>query len=208
MKPEESKRLVLLTGPPRIGKTTVLLNAAEELGARGYRLAGMISQEIREGDVRVGFEIRVYETGGQGWLAHIRQYGGPRIGKYRVNLNDLNSVGVASILNALEDADIVLIDEIGPMELFSNTFKEAVLKVVESPKPLLGTIHYRVKHSLVNKIKSRKDAHIIEVTQKNRNQIPTLIANEIICFITMRKLSYPKKGDEKKRYSLERSKSP
>lgn len=183
MKPEEAKRLVFLTGPPRTGKTTVLLKAAGELRAKGYRLGGMTSQEIREGDVRVGFEIRDYATGRRGWLAHVRQSAGPRIGKYRVNLNDLNSIGVAAILNALEDADMVLIDEIGPMELFSDAFKEAVLKVVKSPKPLLGTIHYRVKHFLVKQIKSRKDADIIEVSQENRTQLPTLIANEIICII-------------------------
>jgi len=159
-----------------------LLRAVEKLRAKGYKLGGMTSQEILERGIRVGFEIRDYASGRKGWLAHTRQPVGPRIGKYRVNLDSLNSIGATSILNALKDADIVLIDEIGPMELFSQAFKEAGQKAINSSKPVLGTIHYHAQHHLVKQIKSRNDADIIEVTQENRDQLPTLIVDKIIKF--------------------------
>lgn len=174
------KRLIFLTGLPRTGKTTVLLRAAEELAGRGYKLGGMISQEIREEGVRVGFEIHDYASSRRGWLAHVRQAAGPRIGKYRVNLDDLNMIGTKAILNALGATDVVVIDEIGPMELCSEAFKDAVQKAIASPKPIVGTIHYRAQHPLVKQIKSRKDVDIIEVTHKNRARLSTLIANKII----------------------------
>lgn len=160
----------------------MLLRVVEELRARGYKLGGMISQEIREKGVRVGFEIRDYASSRKGWLAHISQPVGPRIGKYRVNLVDLNLVGAAAILNALKDADIVLIDEIGPMELFSEAFKDAVRKAVNNSKPVLGTIHYRAQNLLVKQIKSNEDADIIEVSQETRARLPTLIIDKIIKF--------------------------
>ncbi len=174
------KRLIFVTGPPRTGKTTGLLRAAEKLRTKGYRLGGMVSQEIRERDIRVGFEIRDYASDRRGWLAHILQPVGPKVGKYRVNLDSLNSIGATSILNALKDADIVLIDEVGPMELFSRALKKAVQEAIRSSKPVLGTIHYRAKHCLVKQIRSRNDTDIIEITQENRDQLPALIFDKII----------------------------
>ena len=175
-----TKRIFLITGPPRTGKTTALLKAAERLQAQGYIVGGMISQELRERDNRVGFEIRDYASGSKGWLAHAYQPTGPRIGKYRVNIDSLNSIGVTAILKALEKADITLIDEIGPMELCSEAFIEAVERAVSSSKTILATIHHRAHHRLIVQLKSHEDASIAEITLENRSQQPDLIANEII----------------------------
>ncbi|UCE95738.1 MAG: NTPase [Candidatus Bathyarchaeota archaeon] len=174
------KRLIFTTGLPRMGKTTVLTRTAEKLKVKGYKLGGMISQEIREANTRVGFEIIDYASRRKGWLAHIRQPKGPRIGKYRVNLHDLNSIGVTAILNALKHEDIVLIDEIGPMELFSDFFKDVLHKALKSSKPVLGTIHFHAQNQLIRQIKSRKDVDIIEVTLENRNDLPILIVDKVI----------------------------
>ncbi len=157
----------------------MLLKAADELKTRGYRLGGMTSQEIREKGLRVGFEIRDYASGRKGWLAHVRQPVGPRIGKYRVNVSDLDSVGARAILDASRDADIVLIDEVGPMELLSNVFTDALQEALDSSKSVLGTIHYRAQHLIVRKIRSRKDVDIIEVTQENRAQLPAELVDRV-----------------------------
>lgn len=172
---------MLITGPPRAGKTALLLKTAEKLQAIGYKLGGMVSQGIRENNVRVGFEILDYASGRRGWLAHIRQTEGPRVGKYRVNVDGLNSIGVVAISHAVISADIVIIDEIGPMELLSEAFINSVREAVDSPKPLFATIHYHAQHPLIRQIKSRKDATIIEVTLANRNQLrPVLLISKII----------------------------
>lgn len=168
-----------MTGPPRTGKTTVLLKVAEKLHTQGYKVGGVISQELREADSRVGFEIIDLASARKGWLAHIRQAVGPRIGKYRVNIEDLNSIGTTAILGALDDADVVLIDEIGPMELCSESFIEAVKKAAESTKPTVATIHYRAGHQLLRQIKSREDTEVFETTFENRATLPDVIVHAV-----------------------------
>jgi nucleoside-triphosphatase len=177
------KRLILITGQPSIGKTTILLRTVDALKIKGYKIGGMISREIREGGTRVGFEIVDLETGQRGWLAHVNQPAGPKISKYRVNLTDLDTIGASSILNAVADADVIVVDEIGPMELFSPTFKDAVSRAIESEKPVLGTIHYRARDSLITAIKVREDAEILEVTRENREHLHNLIIDRVVQFL-------------------------
>jgi nucleoside-triphosphatase len=85
----------------------------------------MFSREVREGDSRVGFEVVDVANAKVGWLAHVNQQGGPQVGKYHVNLGDLEAVGVKAIAEATEKQDVVVVDEVGPMELFSEKFKQA-----------------------------------------------------------------------------------
>jgi nucleoside-triphosphatase len=174
------KRLIFVTGPPGIGKTSVLLRSVNGLKNRGYEIGGMISRDVREGGVRVGFEIMDFSTGQRGWLAHVNQPTGPKISKYRVNLTDLEAIGVSSILDAIKNADIIIVDEIGPMELFSSAFRDVVVQAVESDKPVLGTVHFGLRDSLVNSLKNREDAEIFEVTYENREALHNLIIDKVV----------------------------
>ena len=169
-----------MTGQPGVGKTTILLRIVNALKAKGYDVRGMVSGEVRERGTRIGFEIVDFYTGQKGWLAHIRQPSGPRVGKYRVNLDDLKNIGVNSIINAIKNADVIVVDEIGPMELFSQAFKDAILQAVNSTKPLLGTIHFKAQNPLINALKARNDIEIFEVTHENRQNIHNLIITKIL----------------------------
>ena len=132
----------------------------------------------------MGFEIMDLSTGHRGWLAHVNQPTGPKIGKYCVNLTDLEVLGAGAIVDALKNADILAVDEIGPMELLSPVFSNALLKAVDSSKPMLGTIHYQLTNSLVNRIKMREDTEILKVTYENRENLQNLIVDRIIeCLI-------------------------
>jgi nucleoside-triphosphatase len=173
------KRIILVTGPPGIGKTSTLRRTVKELKRQEYNVGGMVCNEVREGGIRVGFEIKDLSTGERGWLAHVNQPEGPRIGKYRVNLIDLDVIGVGSILGALQTANILAVDEIGPMELSSKAFSNALMRAVESSKPMLGTIHYGLKNPVVTSIRERKDVEIIKVTYENRETLHNIIANKL-----------------------------
>jgi nucleoside-triphosphatase len=118
-------------------------------------------------------------TGTRGWLAHINQPTGPKVGKYQVNLTDLDIIGAGSLLDATKNADAIAVDEIGPMELLSDSFSNALTKAVESAKPVLGTIHYRLDTPLVKSIKLRDDTQILTVTYDNREVLHTQIVNSI-----------------------------
>src|SRR3990172_3834179 len=132
MPKKTTKRVLLITGSPGVGKTTTLTKVVDIVRKRDYSVGGMISREVREAGTRVGFEILDLSTQKCGWLAHVNQKTGPQVGKYRVNLEDLDNVGAKAIIEASENCDIVAIDEIGPMELFSEKFKEAMRKALES----------------------------------------------------------------------------
>ena len=174
------KRVLLIMGSPGIGKTSVLLKAVDALKARGYSVGGVISHEARVGWARAGFEILDLGSGRRGWLAHVNRKVGPRVGKYRVNLEDLDNIGANAIVNAAENFDVVAIDEIGPMELFSEKFKEAVKRAVESGKLVVGVVHWKVRDRLIEKVKNREDTEIIVVTYENRDSLHEAIMEKAL----------------------------
>ena len=165
------RRILLLAGNPGVGKTTVLIKIADELKAKGFRVGGMISREVREGNLRVGFEIIDLTNNGHGWLAHVNQKTGPQVGKYHVDLEDLERIGATAILDAIELCDVITVDEIGPMELFSQKFKQAVTKALESQKLVLAVVHMRAKDPMINLAKQRADSEIFTVTLANRDKL-------------------------------------
>lgn len=167
-----------MTGSPGIGKTTALLKVVNALRDKGYTVGGMISREVRERGTRIGFEILDLKDGIKGWLAHINQKSGPQLGKYRVNLEDLKEIGVQAILKAKKECDIVVIDEIGPMELFSKEFRKAVDEVAKSDKLLVGVVHRKAKDKLIESVKNRADAEVFDVTLNNRDHIHTKVVEE------------------------------
>jgi len=166
---------VFLTGIPSVGKSTAARKVAERIQQEGVRVGGMTSGDLRLGSARVGFEIRNLMTGETGVLAHVDQPVGPRIGKYRVKTEDLDRVGAEAIFSAVSDADLIVIDEVGPMELTSRRFKDAVQAALACGKPLLGTVHRNAQDPLVRTIKSSPGIQVIEVTHENRDSLPDVL---------------------------------
>lgn len=162
---------VFLTGVPGVGKSTVVRKVAEMIQQSGVKVGGMTSGDLRSGTARVGFEIRDLLAGETGVLAHVNQATGPRIGRYRVRSEDLDRIGAEAILSAIKDADLIVVDEVGPMELTSPRFKDAVQAALTSGKPLLGTVHRNAQDPLVRVIKSSPSIEVVEVTLENRDSL-------------------------------------
>ena len=118
-------------------------------------------------------------TGNRGILAHVLQRSGPRIGKYRINIENLSRIGVLAIKNAVEEADYIVIDEVGPMELQGRDFQLAIMKALENSKPVLGILHWKMRHPIIKSIKAMKGVKIYEVTRENRDKIHEVLIKEI-----------------------------
>jgi nucleoside-triphosphatase len=155
-----------VTGHPGVGKTTLVKRVLE---AVPLRAGGMITEEIRKCGYRVGFSVRDVATGKEGYLAHLHHCDGPEFGRYRLCLKDLEEIGVAAIERALEEAELVVIDEVGPMELKSSRFVAAVEKALESKKHLLVTVHRASNHHLAYRIRHEVD-QLIRLTRSNRDE--------------------------------------
>ncbi len=172
---------VFITGRPGIGKTTVFLNVVYSLKASGLNIGGFVSREVRVGGNRVGFEIMDLTTNRKGWLAHVNQYGGPKVGKYGVNTNDLLSIGVDSIQRSLREnpVSVIAVDEIGPMELTCSKFVQVISKAAKSTKKFLATVHYRERNDILHKF-GLTSAEVFEVTLENRESINDTVVNALI----------------------------
>ena len=160
---------IAITGQPGVGKTTVCREVADRLGRS---TGGMVCSNIIEEGRRVGFELLDLQTGVKGVLAHIRG-GGPSVGKYHVNMPDPDKIGVSAILSALA-TDLIVIDEIAPMELKSQRFVQAVEGALASDRDMLVVLHQRSTHPLAERIRAEFD--LITVTKDNRDGIADEIA--------------------------------
>ncbi len=142
---------LLITGPPGSGKTTLCELIIDRLRGR-ISVGGFVSSAVLDGVVRKGFKLRDIRSFKEGVLASVDQVVGPRVGKYVVNLEDLNSVGVGAISKALLDCDLIIIDEIGPMELFSEEFVAVVKEAFGSKKEVIATIQFGTRDKLIKKL--------------------------------------------------------
>lgn len=178
------RKNLLLTGLPGVGKTTVVKKVLNLLPL-DLKIDGFLTEEVREGGERVGFQI-VTMDGQRVWLARKGLRSPCRVGKYGVDVGAIESVIVPTLKRALETADLIVIDEIAKMELSHPAFAEILLKCLESIKPVLGVIQ-KSHLPFLNKIRSRGDVWLWEVTPSNRDQLPQRIAAQLAELLNLRK---------------------
>ena len=161
---------IAITGRPGVGKSTVIAKVLEELDAN---VSGIQCSEIRSGGKRVGFRIQDIATGRAGILSHV-ECSGPAVGKYHVNLADLDDIGTNAIKKSA-NCDLLVIDEIGPMELKSQHFILAVEHVLDSDRDMLVVLHHSSRHPLARRI--REEFRIITVNEQNRDVLAEIISS-------------------------------
>jgi len=162
-----------VTGKPGVGKSTLVMTVLDRLDCV---VGGMLTKDVRVRGRRVGFELQDLRCGALGTLASL-EGAGPRLGRYHVNLHDLEEIGAAAIEDAILRADLVVIDEVGAMELLSSRFVEAVETALGSEKSMLVVVQAKSRHPLAMRI--RDSFLMVTVTKDNRDELAGDIAEKI-----------------------------
>lgn len=167
-------KVLLLSGKPGTGKTSLIKEAIDRVKIEA---GGFYTQEIRSAGVRQGFKIITLD-GKEAILAHINISSPYQVSKYNVDIDSLNEVGISAVQQALKQNDLIVIDEIGKMELLSLQFQEVVLQAIQSGKKILGTVMF-TSHPFADEIKRRPEVTTLVVSRANRNEV----LNEILAWL-------------------------
>jgi nucleoside-triphosphatase len=162
-----ARGILLLTGVPGIGKTTVIRQVADRL--KKGRIGGFYTEEIREHGDRRGFRLVGFD-GTERVIAHVDFPKTHRVGRYGV---DVGAIDEATVLLADDRAvQVYLVDGIGKMECLSERFVAAMRTLLIGPKPVVATIARR-GGGFIAEAKRTEGAAIWEVTRTNRDLLPS-----------------------------------
>ena len=164
---------LLLTGPPGVGKTTIISQALEQLD---WSKQGFYTREIREGTKRDGFML-VTLDGKEAPLAISDAESEHMVGRYGVMTENIDMVAVPALTPQSPDS-LIVIDEIGKMECCSAMFKQAVESALDAPNLLLGTIP-KGGTPFIRSLKIREDIKIMEITRKNRHHFVEIVLEQL-----------------------------
>ncbi|MBC8313835.1 MAG: NTPase [Candidatus Cloacimonetes bacterium] len=165
---------ILISGYPGCGKTTLINKIIKRLNCK---IGGFYTHEKREFGKRTGFYITDF-SGNQMIMAEVNLKSKYHVGKYGVNVNAFEKIGIPALKNADENTDLIVIDEIGKMEMFSPKFCNMLEKIFDSHKPILATIKEK-DCKLTAKLKARDDVKIFHITTQNRDESVKIIFDKL-----------------------------
>ncbi len=171
-----------ITGMPGAGKTQTLLRIIQLLEEEGVKVGGMVTEPIVEKHHRAGFQITNWLTKEHEVFAHETLKSRVRSGRYGINVAALEGIGTKSLEDARASADVIVIDEVGKMDVDSEAFTKSVIDTLDAPKSIVMTLHKKSRNPLLQDIRRRDELRLLEVTPVNKN----LLAFKIVHLITGR----------------------
>lgn len=166
-----------ITGLPGAGKTYALQRIIDKLREEDpeLRIGGMIDEPVIDGKHRVGFTVRDLMTDEKEIFAHNDYESRIMVGKIGMDVSKFDPIAVNALKNAAAECDIIVIDEVGKLEVESEAFVETVREVLDAEKPMIITLHKKSRNPLLQDIRRRDDVRILEITPTNRNLLPNKI---------------------------------
>jgi nucleoside-triphosphatase len=168
--------IIVLTGAPGVGMTTAVIRVARELKERGLKVGGIVSRELRTNNMRVGFEFIDLTTNDRSVLASITG-NGPRLGKYFVNVAGCR-FAAERLTNAIRNSEVIVCDEIGPMELKSREFVDSVRNLLYVDKKVIVVLHQKLQHVVTDEFRD-KSSLLINLDLENRDKVNEILLDRL-----------------------------
>jgi nucleoside-triphosphatase len=168
-------RKLLIEGRPGIGKTTLVERVVERLLEANLSVAGFTTGEMRIEGRRVGFRIDAVD-GQSAVLAHVDLPGPPRVGRYGVDVSTFERTAIPALE---QPGDVIVIDELGKMELASATFVDIVRRLLEGDRPLLATIHAH-RHPVTDRMKNHPSVEVLHISASNRDRLVEDVGDRLL----------------------------
>ncbi|MEM0141413.1 MAG: NTPase [Thermoplasmatales archaeon] len=167
---------ISLAGLPGVGKTQTLVKTIDILEREGNTVGGILTEKVMENKEQVGLMVLDWHSKNSIVFAHKSINSRIRIGKFGVDLKAFDQVAIPALEWARENADVIIIDEVGKIEQESKPYTELVKDILELDKMMILTLHKKGRNPLLQEVKKRDDVRNLEVTQINRTLLPYKIA--------------------------------
>ena len=174
---DEGTPRLLLEGRPGIGKTTVARRLLHLLQEAGVPVGGFTTAELRTGGRREGFLVEAV-SGAQEVLAHVDLPGPPRVGRYGVDLAAFDRVALPA-LRPPRTGGVVVVDELGKMELASAPFRDAIRQLLDRDEAVVATVH-QARHQFTDALRRRPGIRVVRVTEATRDALPEQLMDRLI----------------------------
>ena len=163
---------ILITGPPRCGKSTLISKLIDHYSERNYIIHGFLTPEVRKDGIRIGFDVLNILTGKKARLARIGNYKTRfKLGKYKIFIDEFEELISNLEQNIEKERTLIVIDEIGKMELFSTKFQDILRSIFRSNIPILATIGLKLNHPIKDYILKIPEVTLFNLTRQNQQKI-------------------------------------
>tara|TARA_B100000530_G_scaffold250550_1_gene164821 strand:- start:740 stop:1300 length:561 start_codon:yes stop_codon:yes gene_type:complete len=174
---------VAISGQPGTGKTRTVLRIAKMIEDK-FKIGGFTTHPIVEEGEIIGYNLKNYITGEEELSASVRWDVKPKVpGKtpdstpLGIRLDAVNRIATESVTKAIEESDLILVDEVGKLVSESKEFSEILKEALKCGKPMLITMHKRSRNPLLQSIRKRDDLRTLEVTPINSAILPSKAVN-------------------------------
>jgi nucleoside-triphosphatase len=157
---------VVITGKPGCGKTSLIREVCRRFPDK---IGGFFTDEVHIGAKRDSFVLKSFD-GQQGVFAKKGMESPVKLNKYGIDLGVLEAIGIGALRRAMADEKVIVIDEIGSMEMFSKTFRTAVAECLNSPCKVFASIRYNAQ-PFTNEIKAMPDTTLVCLSRNNAAEV-------------------------------------
>ena len=163
---------ILITGPPRCGKSTLIVKLIEYFSDYNYTIHGFLTPEVQKDGNRIGFDIENINTRERGKLARIGNYNTRyKLGRYYIFIEEFENF-ISKLEDVVfQDRDLIIIDEIGKMELFSRKFQNLINELFHSDIKIIATIGQKIQHPLKDSLLKIPDIVVFSLSRQNQQEI-------------------------------------